>query len=68
MTTIFTRRDALRMAVGGAGALVAQTRGDVDVLVTAGTHHEILRQAACPVLVLPAAAHVAPHGGAQARR
>ena len=29
---------------------------------------EILRQAACPVLVLPAAAHVAPHGGAQARR
>ena len=52
---------ASRVGGRGAGALVAQTRGDVDVLVTAGTHHEILRQAACPVLVLPAAARVAPH-------
>lgn len=59
---------ASRVGGRGAGALVAQTRGDVDVLVTAGTHHEILRQAACPVLVLPAAARVAPHSGAQARR
>ena len=59
---------ATRVAGRGAGALVAQTRGDVDVLVTAGTDDEILRQAACPVLVVPAAARVAPRVGAQARR
>ena len=44
---------ATRVAGRGAGALVAQTRGDVDVLVIAGADDEILRQASCPVLVLP---------------
>jgi hypothetical protein len=59
---------ATRVAGRGAGALVAQTRGDVDVMVIAGRDDEILRQAACPVLVVPAAARVAPRVGAQARR
>jgi nucleotide-binding universal stress UspA family protein len=59
---------ATRIAGRGAGALVAQTRGDVDVLVIAGPDDEILRQAACPVLVVPAAGRVAPQVAAQARR
>jgi hypothetical protein len=59
---------ATRVAGRGAGALVAQTRGDVDVMVIAGRDDEILRQAACPVLVVPAAASVAPQVDAQARR
>ncbi|HEX6620985.1 MAG TPA: universal stress protein [Solirubrobacteraceae bacterium] len=59
---------ATRVAGRGAGALVAQTRGDVDVMVIAGRDDEILRQAACPVLVVPAAARVAPRVAAQARR
>jgi nucleotide-binding universal stress UspA family protein len=59
---------ATRVAGRGAGALVAQTRGDVDVMVIAGRDDEILRQAACPVLVVPAAARVAPQVAAQARR
>jgi hypothetical protein len=59
---------ATRVAGRGAGALVAQTRGDVDVMVIAGRDDEILRQAACPVLVVPAAARVAPQIAAQARR
>ena len=59
---------ATRVAGRGAGALVAQTRGDVDVMVIAGRDDEILRQAACPVLVVPAAAHVAPRVAAQGRR
>ena len=59
---------ATRVAGRGAGALVAQTRGDVDVMVIAGPDGEILRQAACPVLVVPAAARTAPRVGAQARR
>ncbi|MGZ4277938.1 MAG: hypothetical protein ACXVVU_14880 [Solirubrobacteraceae bacterium] len=59
---------ATRVAGRGAGAQVAQTRGDVDVMVIAGRDDEILRQAACPVLVVPAAARVAPRVAAQARR
>ncbi|MGZ4270491.1 MAG: universal stress protein [Solirubrobacteraceae bacterium] len=59
---------APRVAGRGAGALVARTRGDVDVMVIAGRDDEILRQAACPVLVVPAAARVAPQVAAQARR
>ncbi|HEX6695218.1 MAG TPA: hypothetical protein VF080_00425 [Solirubrobacteraceae bacterium] len=59
---------ATRVAGRGAGALVAQTRGDIDVLVTAGADREILRQAACPVLVVPPAAHLAAPVAAQARR
>jgi hypothetical protein len=59
---------ATRVAGRGAGALVAQTRGDVDVLVTVAADHEILRQAACPVLVFPAAEHGAPRIAARARR
>ncbi len=59
---------ATRVAGRGAGALVAQTCGDVDVMVIAGRDDELLRQAACPVLVVPAAARVAPQVGAQAHR
>jgi hypothetical protein len=59
---------ATRVAGRGAGALVAQARGDVDVLVIAGPDDEILRQAACPVLVVPAPARVAPQVAEQARR
>jgi len=59
---------ATRVAGRGASALVAQTRGDVDVMVIAGRDEEILRQAACPVLVVPAAAWAAPQAAAQARR
>jgi nucleotide-binding universal stress UspA family protein len=59
---------ATRVAGREAGALVAQTRGDVDVLVTVGADHEILRQATCPVLVVPAAEHGAPWVAARARR
>ena len=59
---------ATRVAGRGTGALVAQTRADVDVMVIAGRDDEILRQAACPVLVVPAAATVAPQVAAQGRR
>ena len=59
---------ATRVGGRGAGALVAQTRGDVDVLVTAGADHEILRQAACPVIVVPAAGQGAPQVAARAQR
>ena len=59
---------ATRVAGRGAGALVAQTRGDADVMVIAGRDDEILRRAACPVLVVPAAARVPPRVVAQARR
>jgi nucleotide-binding universal stress UspA family protein len=59
---------ATRVAGRGAGALVAQTRGDVDVMVIAGRDDEILRQAACPVLVVPAAARAAAQIAAQGRR
>lgn len=58
---------ATRVAGCGAGALVAQTRGDVDVLVVAGRDDEILRQAACPVLVVPVAPRAA-QVAAQTRR
>jgi hypothetical protein len=34
-------------------ALVAHSRGDVDLIVIANNDSELLRQAACPVLVLP---------------
>jgi hypothetical protein len=37
-------------------------------MVIAGRDDEILRQAACPVLVVPAAARGAPQIAAQARR
>ena len=47
---------ATRVAGRGAGALVAQTRGDIDVLVIGGADDKVLRQAACPVLVVPATA------------
>jgi hypothetical protein len=59
---------ATRVAGRGAGALVAQMRGDVDVLVIAGADDEILRQAACPVLVVPASAPVARRVVARAQR
>ena len=59
---------ATRVAGRGAGALVAQTRSDVDVLVIAGADDEILRQAACPVLVVPVAERRAPQVTARARR
>jgi nucleotide-binding universal stress UspA family protein len=42
-----------RVAGRGAVALMAQTRGDTDVMVTAGADDELLRQAGCPVLVVP---------------
>ncbi len=58
---------ATRVAGRGAGALVGQTRGDVDVLVIARADDEILRQAACPVLVAPAAPRAAQLA-AQTRR
>jgi len=38
------------------------------VMVIAGRDDEILRQAACPVLVVPVTARVAPPVAAQARR
>jgi universal stress protein family protein len=59
---------AARVARRSAGALVAQTRADADVLVIAGADEEILRQAACPVLVVPAAPCAADHVAAQSRR
>ena len=59
---------ATRVAGRGASAVVAQTRGDVDVLVTVGADHELLRQAACPVLVVPASAAVAHRPAAETRR
>jgi nucleotide-binding universal stress UspA family protein len=59
---------AARVAGRGAGALIAQTRADVDVLVIAGADEEILRQAACPVLVVPGAPRAADHVAAQSRR
>ena len=54
---------ATRVAGRGAAALMAQTRGDVDVLVIAGADDELLRQAGCPVLVVPP-----PDRGRAARR
>jgi hypothetical protein len=59
---------ATRVAGRGAGAVAAQTRGDVDVLVTVGPDHELLRQAACPVLVVPASAPVPHRPAAETRR
>jgi NAD(P)H-hydrate repair Nnr-like enzyme with NAD(P)H-hydrate epimerase domain len=59
---------ATRVAGRGPRALVAQTRGDVDVLVTAGADDELLRQAACPVLVVTAAAPAAGRLAAETRR
>lgn len=47
---------ATRVTGRGAAALVAQTRGDVDVLVVGAVDDELLRQASCPVLVVAAAA------------
>jgi hypothetical protein len=44
---------ATRVAGRGAGALLAQTPANADLLVIAGADDEILRQAACPVLVAP---------------
>jgi hypothetical protein len=59
---------ATRVAGRGAGAVVAQMRGDVDVLVTVGPDHELLRQAACPVLVVPASAPVPHRPATETRR
>jgi hypothetical protein len=59
---------ATRVAGRGAGALVSQTRADVDLLVIAGANDEILRQAACPVLVVAVSAHAARHVAAASRR
>ena len=50
---------ATRVAGRGAAALLAQTRGDIDVMVTAGADDELLRQAGCPVLVVPLPARAA---------
>jgi hypothetical protein len=60
--------EATRVAGRGASAVVAQTRADVDVLVIVGADHELLRQAACPVLVVPASAPVAHRPAAETRR
>jgi hypothetical protein len=61
--------DLRRIVAGrGAAAIVAQTRGDADVLVTVGVDYELLRQAACPVVVVPALAPVAHRPAAEARR
>jgi hypothetical protein len=49
------------MSLGTAGSTVI-------VLVIAGADDEILRQAACPVLVAPASARRAPPIAAGARR
>jgi nucleotide-binding universal stress UspA family protein len=59
---------ATRVAGRGAGAVVAQTRGDVDVLVIAGADHELLRHAECPVIVVPATEQGARQVAAQTRR
>jgi hypothetical protein len=59
---------ATRVAGRGAGAVVAQTRGDLDILVAAEAEHELLRRAACPVLVVPASAPVAHRPAAGTRR
>jgi hypothetical protein len=59
---------ATRVAGRGAGALVAQTRADVDVLVLAGADNEILRQAPCPVLVVSGSARRASRVAARPRR
>jgi nucleotide-binding universal stress UspA family protein len=40
----------------GAAALLAQTQRDVDLLVIGTVDDEVLRQAACPVLVVPSLA------------
>lgn len=44
---------ATRVAGRGPAALVASTRADVDLLVLGAADDEVLRQAACPVLVAP---------------
>ena len=62
------RAAATRVEGRGAGALVAQTRGDVDLLVLAAADDEVLRQAACPLLVLSASARAAHRVAAEARR
>jgi hypothetical protein len=62
------RAAATRVAGRGAGALVAHTRGDVDLLVLAGADDEVLRQAACPVLVLSTFARAAHRVAAAGRR
>jgi hypothetical protein len=54
---------ATRVAGRGPAALLAQTRAE-DLLVVGVADAELLRQAACPVLVAPAAAHVAHHAAA----
>jgi hypothetical protein len=59
---------ATRVTGRGAAALVAQTHGDVDVLVTARPDFELLRQAARPVLVVPASAPLARRLAAETRR
>jgi nucleotide-binding universal stress UspA family protein len=46
---------ATHVADRGARALLAQTSPNSDLLVIAGADDEILRQAACPVLVTPQA-------------
>jgi nucleotide-binding universal stress UspA family protein len=44
---------ATRVAGHGRAALVDQTRREVDILVTGRADQELLRQAVCPVLVVP---------------
>jgi hypothetical protein len=60
----------LRLIVAGrsAAAIVALTRGDVDVLVTVGPDHELLRQAACPVVVVPPSVSVTRRLAGEGRR
>jgi nucleotide-binding universal stress UspA family protein len=48
--------------------LVAQTHADIDLIVIGGVVWELLRGAACPVLVLADAAAIAPAVAAPARR
>jgi hypothetical protein len=47
------KAQVVRLEGGTPAALVAQSRGDVDLIVTASDDGELLRQAACPLLVLP---------------
>jgi nucleotide-binding universal stress UspA family protein len=44
--------EVVRLAGGARATLVAQSHADVDLIVIAGDDGELLRQAACPVLVL----------------
>jgi nucleotide-binding universal stress UspA family protein len=58
----------VRLEGGTRAALVAQSRGDVDLIVVARHDGELLRQAACPLLVLPGRAAPAATLAEEVRR